>query len=125
MLYESNGRFAYSSPVEGTAHDVSNALGKPGNLIAAPAHMSMLPPPHVRMVGMYHTHGAESWNYNDEAFSADDRRSSYQLRLASYLGTPSGRVLRYDPLQDVMKQDVTNDPYHIDFGYQIGTVPCR
>jgi RHS repeat-associated protein len=118
MIFESNGLYGYSAPIKGQAHDVSNAFGMP-NLADAPNRMKMLPPPGVRMVGMYHTHGAESGRA-DEAISLNDRRSSYRLSLAGYVGTPSGRVLKYDPNEVVLQ-----NPYKYDFGKSIGSVPCK
>lgn len=117
VLYEADGSFAFSPPRQGTNHSMKGVLGA-NNVWGAAAFMSLLPPPGVRIVGTYHTHGAYSKGRLDEAFSPGDRKAALKEGLAAYLGTPSGRVLRYDPRTPSIRAWNA-------FDFQLGTVPCE
>jgi uncharacterized protein RhaS with RHS repeats len=48
--------------------------------------------------GSYHTHGADSKGlFRDEEISGSDKDFIDQSGKPGYVGTPSGRVLKYDP----------------------------
>lgn len=46
----------------------------------------------------YHTHGANDPGYDNENFSPTDKASNDRLPGPGYLGTPGGRIKKYDPV---------------------------
>lgn len=117
VIYESGGRFGFSTPRMGYKHSMKGILGT-NSVWGADAFMGMLPPPGVRMVGTYHTHGAYSRGYADEAISDNDKLVSMKLGIAGYVGTPGGRVLKYTPREGMIRSPNA-------FDLQIGKVPCK
>jgi RHS repeat-associated protein len=58
----------------------------------------------------YHTHGADSKGvYDDEHFSPADKQTNDQSGKPGFLGTPSGKVLRYDPDPNNKQQGPVTD----------------
>jgi len=71
----------------------SYAFPKPGS-----QHGLTMPPKPSDATGDYHTHGAESGpDWLDEDFSPLDKEGNRADKVNGYLGTPSGRILKYDP----------------------------
>jgi RHS repeat-associated protein len=65
-----------------------------------------------RTVADYHTHGAAKPGFTGyELFSSDDKDTNEQLGITGYLGTPSGKIKRYEPVlgkpQRGMEQNLT------------------
>lgn len=71
-----NGWYSYTAPRGGSAHSSNPGIRLPG------------------AISDYHTHGAASRGYDGEvASSADWQTTPY--RQTNYLGTPSGRMVKY------------------------------
>ncbi len=60
-------------------------------------------PPDQEFVGIYHTHGKDSWGYDDWTFSNRDKSVADRNKVPSYLGTPHDAVLEYDPATKVVR----------------------
>ncbi|OGX04195.1 MAG: hypothetical protein A3G87_01380 [Omnitrophica bacterium RIFCSPLOWO2_12_FULL_50_11] len=74
-----DGTYSYTPTNKGMAHQ-TNLGRKPPSATAS-----------------YHTHGAESGPlYDDENFSPQDIRGDRGVGVDGYLGTPSGKYLKYD-----------------------------
>lgn len=84
LIYELNGKFYPTRPIMGTKTSF-----KPSNA----KHMV---PKDAKIVGDYHTHGAEEIGYNSNEFSSADKRAhSYApAGHTSYLGTPSAGFMK-------------------------------
>jgi|GEM_PF-3295486 len=117
-ILKKGNRFGFSTPRMGNQHDTGKEMGQ-NNFWDGPNFMKMLPPPGTRLVGTYHTHGAESGR-GDESISDNDIRAASLLKLAVYVGTPEGRVRIYDPRDFYIR-----NPDAEDFGLWIGTVQCK
>jgi RHS repeat-associated protein len=78
-----NGSCTYTAPEIGTDHNI------PQGYPSCPAGTTN--------AGQYHTHGAYKPNYKGEVFSGNDQTLSDHEGVPSYLGTPSGNILKYTP----------------------------
>jgi hypothetical protein len=47
-----------------------------------------------------HTHGGDDPQYDNEHFSPQDKHNAQRDGVPSYLGTPSGKIKKYDPATD-------------------------
>ena len=78
-----NGACTYTQPEIGTERNIPQ--GYPSC------------PDGTTNVGQYHTHGAGKPNYKGEIYSGNDQILSDREGVPSYLGTPSGNILKYSP----------------------------
>ncbi|MGD0941559.1 MAG: DUF4329 domain-containing protein [Terracidiphilus sp.] len=97
VYQNADGSYGTTSPNKG-----DQASSRPGEV-----------PDGTANAGMYHTHGGPDPQYDNEHFSdihnADGTRSgdipfAQSEGVPSYLGTPSGQVLKYDPSTDSVTQ---------------------
>ena len=122
-ILEANGYYGYSSPRRGTSTALEGEYGTNTAWLGADAAgaMKMLPPPHMRVVGTYHTHGADKYPRSiGENFSDNDLRFSHRVGLPGFVGTPSGRVVAFGAGDPQLR-----DPYKPDFGRSVGSVSCQ
>ncbi|MDD4910182.1 MAG: DUF4329 domain-containing protein [Candidatus Omnitrophica bacterium] len=81
-VYENpNGTYSYTKPYPGSKAGTSLGPRPSGG----------------RVVGDYHTHGANDPGYNNENFSLQDIADNRRSGTTGYLGTPSGAVKKYEP----------------------------
>ena len=80
-IFEENDRFTYDEPRPGTVDSVE------------------IPWPRPEDRAWFHTHGATLPGYDNENFSDPDRSISDTTGKPAYLGTPEGRIRRYDPVE--------------------------
>jgi len=78
-----DGTFSYTAP---------DKTGKKHS-----ANIPVAVPEGTTRAGMYHTHGADNWGYDDEKYSDEDKALSDGLKVPSYLGTPKGDIKKYTP----------------------------
>lgn len=85
-----DGTFGYTRPKKGSKESVF--LG------------SVAPPPGTTTVGDYHTHGAPSSRGKTSAgddrgdyFSSEDKAGNRRCAYPGYIGTPTGKVKKFDP----------------------------
>jgi RHS repeat-associated protein len=79
-----DGSYSYTAPNRGTV--ASSSHGSIGSL-----------PPGTTNAGLYHTHGSATPGYDNEHFSPQDRGNARREHVPSYLATPGGKVLKFDP----------------------------
>ena len=93
VIYSDNGKFKYTKPNKGDKDSVrvnSKTKGKP-------------------VVAWIHSHAAYDENYASEEFSFKDLENAERINLPSYITTPKGYLIKYDPsvtrkkLQDISK----------------------
>lgn len=83
-----DGTFSYTPGLHGYKYDMRN-LGSPTEEV----------PKGIKAVGSYHTHGDyDDTGYHDpESYSDNDMFLAHRYGIPSYLGTPLGKIMRYDP----------------------------
>lgn len=86
-----DGSFSYTAPRRGTIDSST-----PGSV-----------PMWMENAGDYHTHGGPDRFYGEgsEEFSSGDKDLNESEGVPGYLGTPSGRILKYDPNQSYLKRN--------------------
>ena len=82
VIYKNaDGTYSYTPAVKGEGHDVDLPLVCPSDTI---------------LVAFYHTHGAETPEYDEEHFSNEDKVVAIVKEINAYLGTPSGYLKYFD-----------------------------
>jgi RHS repeat-associated protein len=123
IIYKnSDGTYSYTPPRKGDEHKSNTGIAPIGN----------------EVVGDYHTHGAESPEYDDENFSKTDKNGNESDGIAGYLATPSGKILEFDPnsrdyprngkddrVDEIGNTSDGNDPIPVECKHPMPKVGCQ
>ena len=81
VIYRDNGKFKYTKPNKGNKDTVRVNSKTKGKTIVA----------------WIHSHAVYDANYSSEEFSFKDLENAENLNLPSYITTPKGYLIKYDP----------------------------